>query len=191
MADEFKMVPDLATWEEITSAFHVLPSGIAGQVAGGGLFLASKVVLKRAKELVPVKSGRLRDALRAFRRSVKFKANGYQTAIIGGKAFISSQAERTNVYWAHFVEQGTRYQRTYKTAARRGKYSRRLHSREDFGPGGRTRAFRYIQRAQESTVELQRQAFIRGSARAFALLERRIKAEKLTAFQKREFIRGF
>ena len=189
MADNFRMVPKKATIEEINALVQRLPAEIAQRVAGPGLKAASNVVLKQAKvNLAPhTRTGRLKAALksRSARINVKAEGPGYETRvkIPGGKAYISSEAEKTNVYWAHFMEKGTKFGKF-----RRSRTTRRKSRVARFGQQ-RTKAYLYIERASQSTFPAQRTAFRTGAARGLVNLERRARRGKLTKFERAAFER--
>lgn len=80
---------------ELDKLLKELPAKIEGNIMRGAMRAGAKVFADRAKELVPVKSGQLRDSIKVSTRSKRGRVSA--TVRAGGK----------KAFYAHMVEFGT------------------------------------------------------------------------------------
>lgn len=80
---------------ELDKLLKELPAKIEGNIMRGAMRAGAKVFADRAKELVPVKSGQLRDSIKVSTRSRRGRVSA--TVRAGGK----------KAFYAHMVEFGT------------------------------------------------------------------------------------
>lgn len=80
---------------ELDKLLKELPAKIEGNIMRGAMRAGAKVFADRAKELVPVKSGQLRDSIKVRTKSRRGRVSA--TVRAGGK----------EAFYAHMVEFGT------------------------------------------------------------------------------------
>ena len=80
---------------ELDKLLKELPAKIEGNIMRGAMRAGAKVMEARAKELVPVKSGQLRDSIKVSTKSRRGRVSA--TVRAGGK----------KAFYAHMVEFGT------------------------------------------------------------------------------------
>ena len=91
--------------EELLRAMAALPGLVAERVYGDGMQAASKVVRDEAKRLVPVRTGALRDSIRARRRVGYVETFTGRKRVPGGAAQVF--AGGSGARHAVLVEYGT------------------------------------------------------------------------------------
>ena len=80
---------------ELDKLLKELPARIEGNIMRGAMRAGAKVFADRAKQMVPVKSGQLRDSIKVSTRSKRGRVSA--TVRAGGK----------KAFYAHMVEFGT------------------------------------------------------------------------------------
>ena len=80
---------------ELDKLLKELPAKIEGNIMRGAMRAGAKVFADRAKQMVPVKSGQLRDSIKVSTRSKRGRVSA--TVRAGGK----------KAFYAHMVEFGT------------------------------------------------------------------------------------
>lgn len=80
---------------ELDKLLKELPAKVEGNIMRGAMRAGAKVFEDRAKQMVPVKSGQLRDSIKVSTRSKRGRVSATVTA--GGK----------KAFYAHMVEFGT------------------------------------------------------------------------------------
>lgn len=80
---------------ELNKLLKELPAKVEGNILRGAMRAGAKVFEDRAKQMVPVKSGQLRDSIKVSTRSKRGRVSATVTA--GGK----------KAFYAHMVEFGT------------------------------------------------------------------------------------
>lgn len=80
---------------ELDKLLKELPAKIEGRIMRGAMRAGAKVFADRAKQMVPVKSGQLRDSIKVSTRSRRGRVSA--TVRAGGKT----------AFYAHMVEFGT------------------------------------------------------------------------------------
>ncbi len=101
---------DIEGVDELNRALRALPELLAVRVQGDGLIAAARVVRDEAKTLVPVKTGSLRDSIRASRRAQTVDTFRGRKRVPGGAAQVRAGGKGARHAW--LVEFGT-----VKTAA--------------------------------------------------------------------------
>ena len=100
-----EMEIDFVGIEDMIKAIDNLPGLLGTQVYGDGMLAAAKVVAAEAKTIVPVRTGALRDSIRARKRSAVVHTTRRRRKIAGAAAQVVAGGK--NAHHAFLIEYGT------------------------------------------------------------------------------------
>jgi len=83
---------EITGWEELIKTINDLPELMAARIQGDGMIAAAGVVRDEAKDIVPVKTGALRDSIRAERRAQTVETAAGRRKVPGAAARVRAGA---------------------------------------------------------------------------------------------------
>ena len=189
-----RMAARNATLGEIQYALKNLPDQTAFRMQKPGITAAAKVVLVEARNRAPVRSGKLRNSLRVENKTIPWRNYGERirfakSMVVSGKGqTIHDKAARasfqpivgtgrtgakTDVYWAHFLERGTKHGKFSNS-----RFVKRYKKRPPVVGSWRIKPRLFIEKSVRATAQKQEAAFVQGCARGLVNLAKPIEVGK-------------